>query len=175
MQCGAKCRDGHSCKGKPMANGRCRMHGGAATGRPIIHGRYSKSLPADLKDRYEYFKADPDILSLKPEIALARTMMERFMSCFVEGQKIGVGVGEELRSWFDSISKITERCDKILNGERYTVNLQGLNAVIAQISDIISSAIDECVKDGPTADSLRDAISRGLAGIHGAGDSLPPP
>jgi ribosomal protein L19E len=25
-----------------MANGRCRMHGGKSTGRPLIHGRYTK-------------------------------------------------------------------------------------------------------------------------------------
>lgn len=30
--CGAKTRQGRPCKGKPMPNGRCRMHGGASTG-----------------------------------------------------------------------------------------------------------------------------------------------
>jgi len=30
--CGAKTRPGTPCKGQPMANGRCRMHGGASTG-----------------------------------------------------------------------------------------------------------------------------------------------
>lgn len=25
-----------------MANGRCRMHGGKSTGRPPVHGRYTK-------------------------------------------------------------------------------------------------------------------------------------
>src|SRR5438552_2768228 len=31
-RCGAKTRDGTSCLGPAMRNGRCRMHGGASTG-----------------------------------------------------------------------------------------------------------------------------------------------
>lgn len=30
--CGAKTRAGTPCKGQPIPNGRCRMHGGASTG-----------------------------------------------------------------------------------------------------------------------------------------------
>ncbi len=42
--CGAHCRTtGEPCKNRPMANGRCRMHGGKATGRPVIHGRFTKA------------------------------------------------------------------------------------------------------------------------------------
>jgi uncharacterized protein YjcR len=33
--CGAKTRSGKPCKNAPMANGRCRMHGGKSTGPPI--------------------------------------------------------------------------------------------------------------------------------------------
>lgn len=32
--CGAKTRSGEPCKNAPMANGRCRMHGGKSTGPP---------------------------------------------------------------------------------------------------------------------------------------------
>ncbi|MFB5193059.1 HGGxSTG domain-containing protein [Alicyclobacillus fastidiosus] len=32
--CGAKTRSGDPCKNAPMANGRCRMHGGKSTGPP---------------------------------------------------------------------------------------------------------------------------------------------
>jgi len=31
---GAKTRSGSPCKNRPMANGRCRMHGGKSTGPP---------------------------------------------------------------------------------------------------------------------------------------------
>jgi len=32
LLCGAKTRQGTPCKGQPMTNGRCRMHGGSSTG-----------------------------------------------------------------------------------------------------------------------------------------------
>ena len=42
-RCGAYARTtGQPCRAPAMANGRCRMHGGKSTGRPVIHGRYTK-------------------------------------------------------------------------------------------------------------------------------------
>lgn len=42
-KCGAHCRTtGNPCRNPSMANGRCRMHGGKSTGRPIVHGRSTK-------------------------------------------------------------------------------------------------------------------------------------
>lgn len=53
-QCGAKTRSGDPCRRSPMANGRCRLHGGLSTGpktpegrerirRALLnHGRYTK-------------------------------------------------------------------------------------------------------------------------------------
>lgn len=42
-RCGAHARrTGKPCMAPAMKNGRCRMHGGKSTGRPIVHGRYTK-------------------------------------------------------------------------------------------------------------------------------------
>jgi hypothetical protein len=39
-RCGAYARQtGKSCLGWAMKNGRCRMHGGKSTGRPLTHGQ----------------------------------------------------------------------------------------------------------------------------------------
>lgn len=46
-RCGARTRTGTSCRSPAMANGRCRMHGGASPGAPkgnsyaFRHGRYT--------------------------------------------------------------------------------------------------------------------------------------
>jgi hypothetical protein len=41
--CGAHCRTtGEPCKNHQMLNGRCRMHGGKSTGRPITSGMFTK-------------------------------------------------------------------------------------------------------------------------------------
>jgi len=39
MRCGATTRTGLPCQGPAMSNGRCRMHGGAATGPRTTEGR----------------------------------------------------------------------------------------------------------------------------------------
>src|SRR5699024_652399 len=52
-RCGAKTRSGKPCKNGAMANGRCRMHGGKATGPPKEnqnakkHGFFSKYIPQE--------------------------------------------------------------------------------------------------------------------------------
>ncbi len=51
-KCGAKTRSGAPCRSPAMANGRCRMHGGAATGAPLgnsnalTHGLYTAETKA---------------------------------------------------------------------------------------------------------------------------------
>ncbi len=42
-KCGAFARTtGAPCRNASMANGRCRMHGGKSSGRPIMHGQRTK-------------------------------------------------------------------------------------------------------------------------------------
>ena len=43
IYCGAKARStGKPCRGSAMKNGKCRVHGGASTGRPITTGLWTK-------------------------------------------------------------------------------------------------------------------------------------
>ena len=164
--------NGEQCRRYAMKGKRtCYLHGGKA-GMPPVHGRYSHSLPADLRERYEYFKSDPEILSLKPDVALARTFMERFMGGWEPGQVISAETGSELRQWGETISRIAERCHKILYGERYSITVQGLQAFVAQVADVVGRCIEESGIEREAADRLRVAISAGLADIHGAGNSL---
>lgn len=73
--CGAKTRAGHPCRSTALGPaGRCRVHNGwPLTGTEVgtyKHGRYSKLLPSRLVPRYHASLDDPDLLSLKEEIAL---------------------------------------------------------------------------------------------------------
>lgn len=46
--CGAHCRTtGQPCKNHPMPNGRCRMHGGKSTGRPVTTGHHTQDAIQD--------------------------------------------------------------------------------------------------------------------------------
>jgi hypothetical protein len=76
-QCTAKSKQsGEQCKktAEPGST-KCRMHGGATPRGPAlpqyIDGRASKyALPARLADRYKEAMADPDLLSLRPAVAV---------------------------------------------------------------------------------------------------------
>ena len=62
---------------KPVVPGRsvCRYHGGLG-GRPIVHGRYSKSL-GRLREAYEEARADPALLELRDTIALLDVVVRK--------------------------------------------------------------------------------------------------
>ncbi len=73
--CGAKTRSGEPCQTSPVSGrNRCRMHGGTIrrgiASPHFVHGRYSKVLPARLSERYAECFDDPELLSLRSEIAL---------------------------------------------------------------------------------------------------------
>lgn len=62
-RCGAHSRrTGHPCKSPAMSNGRCRMHGGKATGRPIIHGRYTKAATDQRRETRELIRGLHELL-----------------------------------------------------------------------------------------------------------------
>ncbi len=72
--CGAKTRQGGTCKQPALPNGRCHYHGGKSLGglaSPTFkHGRYSRVLPARLAARYDEATTDPALLELRADVAL---------------------------------------------------------------------------------------------------------
>ena len=57
-KCGAHARTtGKPCRNPAMQNGRCRMHGGKSTGRPVIHGMYTKERKAKYAEAKALLKA----------------------------------------------------------------------------------------------------------------------
>jgi hypothetical protein len=62
-RCGAYARTtGKPCKAPAMPNGRCRMHGGKSTGRPIIHGRKTKEAKQDRPEIRELLKTLKELI-----------------------------------------------------------------------------------------------------------------
>ena len=73
--CGAKTRDGDPCRAWPLkGHTRCRMHGGRSLRGPahpaFRSGRYSKVLPSRLLAQYRAAEKDPELTSLRGELAL---------------------------------------------------------------------------------------------------------
>ena len=76
--CGAKTRAGTPCLHSPVrGRNRCHLHGGRTLVGPASgtwkDGRHSKYLPTGLRDRYAEARSDPELLSLRDDIALTDT------------------------------------------------------------------------------------------------------
>lgn len=82
-------RTGFPCRGKAMANGRCRFCGGNAK-RGVAHpkwkgGAYSKYMPKGVATRYKTAMTDPDLLSARDEIALVQLRIQDLMGKLKDG------------------------------------------------------------------------------------------
>lgn len=80
--CGAKLRNrpGEICHCNPLkGRNRCKLHGGNRVRGPEApayrHGKYSHCVPQQLEVNYQAMLKDPEILSLKEDIALQRAHM----------------------------------------------------------------------------------------------------
>ncbi len=61
--CGARAKStGNPCQKPPMANGRCRLHGGLSTGRPITHGMTTRKAKADRAKLRELIRSVKELL-----------------------------------------------------------------------------------------------------------------
>lgn len=82
--CGAKTRAGGRCKSAPMANGRCRMHGGPSTGpkdnrgnqNAVKHGIYRKHLTDEERELFEQI----ELGAVDQELRLARIRLARALA-----------------------------------------------------------------------------------------------
>lgn len=81
--CGAKNKRGGICKTSVGLgdNGRCRMHGGTRTGGPLHHrfkhGRYSKFLPDNIREKYEEAISDEKLNQLWDDIAIVDARLKQ--------------------------------------------------------------------------------------------------
>lgn len=130
--CGAKTKRGTPCGGIPMANGRCRLHGGKTpTGMALPqfkHGRYSKHIPARLMERYHEAANDPQLLELSHEIALLDSRLADLLT--------RVDSGESKTLW----NKARMTCDKLLRAFESN-DLGGLHVGILELDRTIGSGL----------------------------------
>lgn len=61
------------------------------------------------------------------------------MGAFTEGGGISAEVCEQMRRWHDTISKVAERCNKILNGE--TLSIPQLGVLAEQYLQIVAKHV----------------------------------
>lgn len=91
--CGAKLRGkDRTCQKAPMANGRCRLHGGATPNGPdsanYKHGRYADVFKGKMADRFQRAQADTQPMDLLPELYAQRAVFETYLDEVGNRQKL---------------------------------------------------------------------------------------
>jgi hypothetical protein len=112
----------------------CRFHGGLTPrGRnsPLWkHGKYSKHLPSKVAPRYAEALADPELMSLKHDIAVTEARIIELME--------RIDSGEAGKVW-DNLRKAGAR----FQAARNAGNSEGLIKAVAEIGDLVTKGSDE--------------------------------
>lgn len=141
--CGAKTRSGKQCQNAPMANGRCRMHGGirpAGVDHPNYqHGRYSKYAPTSISEKIDDYKLG-NVLDLADELATQRALFSEYLERF-KITKPDLTSINLMMSWLTDISKTVERIIKIQNETALTAT--EIKFLQVRIVDLVMKYIPE--------------------------------
>jgi hypothetical protein len=127
-KCNAANRFGRYCPNNPMPNGACYHHGGE-TPRGLAlpqttHGRYSRDLPADLLGRFERANDDPELLSMRSEVALVDARLSELLA--------GVGSGDSGAGWVEM-----RRLWREFRRAQRANNVNAMFAAIEQFEEVI--------------------------------------
>jgi hypothetical protein len=154
--CGATTRTGQSCKNAAQANGRCRMHGGGAPGRPLIHGRYSLAHRTALAEKVETFLMDSRPGDLSDELALMRALLQDYLERFPSGQPLPANEIERVMAWIETIGRLVERISRILTQTALTA--AEVRLLQARLADVLVRHIDDPGVRLAILDELAEAV-----------------
>jgi len=166
-QCKAKSkRSGERCRRAAITGKEvCYIHGGMSTGPKnphITHGLYSKHVPADWLNDYEYFKSDPNLTDLTADIAIARTVRARFFKNMETVKNLSAEMIEAMIEHGIKIAKMCETQHKIKNGETTTIKIDEAYNFVDRVIDHTSAVIDMLVTDLNLATKVKVAIAERL-------------
>lgn len=157
-----------------MANGRCRMHGGASLSGAehpnYKHGRYSLYVSASIEEKMQTV-AETDPLDLLPELNVQRALFAQHLNAFQDKTLTAFDIGF-LMSWSAEIGRMVERIVKMRNETALTAAEVAL--IAARIPDVVTRYIHDPIKQQqfvadlfsavgttPTADTRQARISAG--------------
>lgn len=174
LRCNAMSKTtGEQCR-QPAIRGttKCHYHGGKSP-KGLAHpstksGRYSKHLPARLAERYEAALNDPDLISLRDEIALTDADIGRLLALVDDEMPDGLDAKEE-RMWQRAqrqnraeIHQLIESRRKLVETERRRlVDLQQMMTVeqamvlLAAVESVVNAHVDRQTMARISADLAR--------------------
>jgi hypothetical protein len=113
--CGATNQSGNKCLLPPMANGRCRIHGGKTTGplNPRVkHGLYRKYMSPEEMEMFDGLKHDENYADMRGEAALLRVMIERCAKAILGGDMESYRVPMQvLPQYMEKLIKVLDKLE----------------------------------------------------------------
>ncbi len=122
-----------------VGSGACKLHGG---NKPIKHGRFSEVARERLGERYDRWRADPELASIDGEIAILRGLMER--------QIEGEGSPDDVA---DMAERVVRAVDILLkHREKFGITMETLNRVTQEMG----VGVAKYVKDPAVLESITE-------------------
>jgi len=130
--------------------GRCPKHGGRAAkgAKASKTGRYSDYL-GTLKDKFDQFATDPQLLNLRDEVTLLRT-------------RIADQPDMPIRSLAYTIDTLAKTVQKIIEREegiRHVVTIEELDLLTTSAAGLIRRTISRCPECGASLEPLLEEIA----------------
>jgi hypothetical protein len=124
--CGAKLRGKNAtCKKAPMANGKCRLHGGLTPSGPdnpnFKHGRYADAFKGQLAQKFDKSVKDEQPMDLQGELAVLRALNEHMIEMASSRAKIRVGDLANIATLTSAVINAATKIAKMRNDEAMTL------------------------------------------------------
>lgn len=142
--CAAKTRAGTPCQQPAgwgtdhVGSGRCKLHGGKSTGRPITHGRYSLNHRAKLAEKAQVFE-DANFGDLQAELNLLRALLQEYIDRFPDGITLKAADISAMMGMVESIGRMEERRIKIKNDTAFGAS--EMQYLVATLKDFINEFV----------------------------------
>jgi len=153
-----------------LHEGRCYLHGGRA-GRSITHGLYSEKLKSTLKVEYDKMVNDPALVDIYAELAVAKTMMGKFIetlaeriesseNIFVAEDRFGTPIvspeAKVLVSLLETLSRLFVRITDAETKSSNTLNIKQVYAIVKQIKNAMNDSCGDCPIRLSVGEKLKD-------------------
>lgn len=119
-----------------------------------MNNRYTKYLPSSLQEAYVAAQEDPDMMDLKGEMALLRSLLAEF---------VNQNAGDIDREMIASVSTLVDRIGKVHSNivdyeykNRQVISISMIPVIIRSISHIVRTVIMDETKVAEIANQIGD-------------------
>jgi len=151
-------------------SGRCKLHGGSSSGRPLVTGAYSQSI-SKMKDEIDRLSKDSNFLNLIEELSVMKGMFSNLLESINKDLEDDVDVwttqnrfGEAtvhpkvvaMMKMIDTTGKTFERIVAAEAKMSDTLTLRGIYFILQQLKTNVNTFCGQC----PVRKSLVSGISQ---------------